>query len=173
MKKRFLTITEFAAAAGISRQTIYNNLDTRLSKYVKINDAGKKVISSDALSVFGVKDLTEFDADLMSNLDAKHQDDLTQLDTNFIVDVLRKQLEEKDKQIMFLYEEISSLRRQIEEKDKHIREQTNQILKLLESSQELQRNSQILLARQQEVKRLEEGKKKSFISRLFKKGKSE
>lgn len=175
-KKEFLTITEFASMAGVSRQTIYNNLDTKLSNYVKVDEAGKKVVNSRALSLFGVKDLTDFDAVLTSKFDTKCKDDLTELDTNFtpVLDILRAQLETKDKQIERLQDEISRARQEIEEKDKHIREQANQILEILDHSQELQRNSQVLLALTQKLKQLEDGKKrKGFWGRLFSKEKEE
>ena len=59
------------------------------------------------------------------------------------------------------------------EKDKHIQEQAAKLSELLEQSQELNKNNQILIARSQEMQQLlEDGNpKSSFWQRVFKKKK--
>ena len=55
MKEEFLSISEFAKRAGVSRPTIYSKLDNDLSNFCKVVK-GKKVINIAALSLFGVKE---------------------------------------------------------------------------------------------------------------------
>lgn len=55
MKEEFLSISEFAKRAGVSRPTIYSKLESELSSFCKVVK-GKKVINIAALSLFGVKE---------------------------------------------------------------------------------------------------------------------
>ena len=55
MKDEYLSISEFAKRAGVSRPTIYSKLDNELSNFCKVVK-GKKVINIAALSLFGVKE---------------------------------------------------------------------------------------------------------------------
>ncbi|MBQ3158687.1 MAG: hypothetical protein IJB98_03235 [Clostridia bacterium] len=88
---------------------------------------------------------------------------------------LQRQLEEKDKQIALLQQQNAELQQSNKEKDSHIIEQSAKITMLLEHSQELQRNSQYLLAQANNNEQgnntepVEETKKKGLFSRLFKK----
>ncbi len=55
MKEEYLSISEFATRAGVSRPTIYSKLDNELSNFCKVVK-GKKVINIAALSLFGIKE---------------------------------------------------------------------------------------------------------------------
>ena len=92
--------------------------------------------------------------------------------SNFLA-FLQQQIAEKDKQIALLQQQNADLQQSNKEKDIHIIEQSNKITMLLEQSQELQRNSQFLLAtasksEQENSKdqKIEE-EKKGFFKRLF------
>ena len=50
---KWLTVSQFARLAGVSPQTIYKQLSTRLSTHSK-QENGSKYINSDALQLFGV-----------------------------------------------------------------------------------------------------------------------
>ena len=86
---------------------------------------------------------------------------------------LQDQITEKDKQIALLQQQNADLQQSNKEKDTHIIEQANKITLLLEQSQELQRNSQILLATANNTEQAEntdtiaEVEKKGFFKRLF------
>ena len=86
---------------------------------------------------------------------------------------LQQQIAEKDKQIALLQQQNADLQQSNKEKDTHIIEQSNKITMLLEQSQELQRNSQFLLAtasksdQENSVEPKAESEKKGFFKRLF------
>ena len=67
-KKEYLTISEFAERAAVSRQTVYNNLDKKLSKFtVEIDN--KKLIEIKGLEVFGVKKDVKVDTGVDKEID--------------------------------------------------------------------------------------------------------
>ena len=86
---------------------------------------------------------------------------------------LQDQIAEKDKQIALLQQQNADLQQSNREKDTHIIEQSNKITMLLEQSQELQRNSQYLLAQANNSEQENnedpkvESEKKGFFKRLF------
>ena len=134
--KKYLKISEFAKMANVSRQTIYNDLSSKLTDFVK--------------------DLTPLD----SQFTVKFDNDLTAF--------LQSQIEEKDKQIERLYSMLDKEREQSKEKDKtiqenneHIREQEKRLADLLEQSQQLNHNNQVLLLKEKE------SKTKGLFKRLF------
>ena len=153
--KKYLKISEFAKIANVSRQTIYNDLSSKLTDFVKTID-NVKYLDSEGLAVYGVKDLTHFD----SQFKVKFDNDLTAF--------LQSQIEEKDKQIERLYSMLDKEREQSKEKDKtiqenneHIREQEKRLADLLEQSQQLNHNNQVLLLKEKE------SKTKGLFKRLF------
>lgn len=168
----FLSVSEFAKKANISRQSIYKSCNSnysKLSPYIKNTPEGKK-ISSKALILYsqaengpcqpGVKPMTtqnqlpvnpesttckaEVNQETV-NVDtplSTSTDNQAQAAVLATLEVLTAQLQEKDKQIERLQLETQALREAGAEKDKLIREQ----MKLLSQAQELVRNNQILLA---------------------------
>lgn len=153
-KKEYLTISEFAERAAVSRQTVYNNLDKKLSKFtVEIDN--KKLIEIKGLEVFGVKKDVKVD----TGVDKEIDNNFTSENNSFkeVIKVLTEQLREKDKQIERLQEELRRL------------------AELLEQANKLQENNQVLIGLANDYKaKLEEGsssnsnEKKGFFRRLFK-----
>lgn len=106
MDKKYYTVAEFAKKAGISKQAVYQSLEKKLNKYVKEVD-GKKYIARDAFSVFNSK---------------------------LIASTLEKiliQLEEKDRQIAILSE-------QVKFQDEEIKRRSEEILELTKAFREAQ-----------------------------------
>ena len=106
MDKKYYTVAEFAKKVGISKQAVYQSLEKKLYKYVKEVD-GKKYISRDAFSVFNSK---------------------------LIDSTLEKiliQLEEKDRQIAILSE-------QVKFQDEEIKRRSEEILELTKAFREAQ-----------------------------------
>lgn len=170
-KKEYLTISEFAERAAVSRQTVYNNLDKKLSKFtVEIDN--KKLIEIKGLEVFSVKKDVKMDT-----VDKEIDNNFTSENNSFkeVIKVLTEQLREKDKQIERLQEELRRAAASADEKDKYIQEQGRRLAELLEQSNKLQENNQVLIGLANDYKaKLEEGsssnsnEKKGFFRRLFK-----
>ena len=154
-KTNHLKISDFATKAGVSRQTIYNDLTGKLTEFVKVID-GIKMLDIRALSIYGVKDTVKLD----SQFTVKFDNDLTVF--------LQRQIEEKDKQIESLYKLLDKEKEEAKEKDsqiqkyaEHIREQEKRLADLLEQSQQLNHNNQVLLLKEKE------SKTKGLFKRLF------
>ena len=43
-EKEYLTVTEFAKLAGVSRQAVQQRMETSLAEFVKTNEQGKKTL---------------------------------------------------------------------------------------------------------------------------------
>lgn len=154
-KTNYLKISDFATKAGVSRQTIYNDLTGKLTDFVKVID-GIKMLDIQALSLYGVMDTVKLD----SQFTVKFDNDLTAF--------LQSQIEEKDKQIERLYSMLDKEREAVKEKDnqiqeyaEHIRQQEKRLADLLEQSQQLNHNNQVLLLKEKE------SKTKGLFKRLF------
>lgn len=89
MNKKYLAVSEFAKLAGVSKQAIYQRLNTSLKDFVKV-EQGRKVVDSAALSLFmpdNTCDKDETPAQSESTLEQE------------LIQVLKSQLEAKDSQI--------------------------------------------------------------------------
>ena len=99
----YITVAEFSKRANISKQRVYQLLNKSLKEFVKEVD-GKKVIDIKGLELFK-------DNENNSTLEQAFEQDLnkTLIDTlNTTIEVLQKQLEEKDNQICELTEIIKT-----------------------------------------------------------------
>ena len=170
-----LTIAEYSALRGCSTTATYKRLDTTLKNYVVIQK-GMKYIKKEVLEVEGItpsepsqptaanrsKPLATVRDDENNKTDTgadnvpeeKSQTEIDVMAT--VVKVLEAQTASKDLEIERLHKEIEELREQVktannarDEAERHNREQANKLTILLEQSQELQRNNQILIAQQQ------------------------
>lgn len=152
----FITIAEYAKRRDVSVAAVYKRLDGTLKEYVKEID-GKKFLSVDVLAAEGIKPVekgfipgynTQETTDAGNpgeNQEAPASQEQTPPVFLGVLEALERQLAEKDKQIERLQEQAAELRQEAQEKDKFIREQSSRLSLLLEQSQELQRNNQILL----------------------------
>lgn len=134
--KKLLTILEYAEIINFTKQGVYkqlNNPKSKLNQYLKIID-GKKYIDSKALED---TELTNYKQQL--NNESKQ---VEQQLNNSLLELLEKQIEEKDKQI-------DNLNKQLEQKDKQIETLHN----LLNQSQQLQAADKKLLLESQQKKR--------------------
>lgn len=127
-KKEYLTVAEFAAAAGVSKQAVYQRLKGTLKPFVKV-EQGQKVIDISALNFISENsDFKSFNSRLNNGVESTpHRDTANQND--YLLQSLMEQLKEKDCQLA--------------EKDKQIA----QLLKLNDQQQQLTLQAQNLLDR--------------------------
>lgn len=101
-QNELLTIAEFAELAGVSRQSIYKQMSTRLSKYCKLID-NKKMIEYRALAeVFGipVEQPCQPENDNSVNPNVNPSEPFEE-----IIEMLRNELEVKNRQITTLQDQ--------------------------------------------------------------------
>lgn len=130
----YLTVAEYAKIKGISTAAVYKKLNGSLQPFTTVVN-GKKCLLSTVLLMEekeSCQPLITVDNPSTGAAEAA-------------IKALQEQLAEKDKQIERLQEEAAELRRAGADKDKFIQEQSSKLTLLLEQSQELQRNNQILL----------------------------
>lgn len=159
MNEDFISISDYAQLRHVSPAAVYKRLDGTLKPYVKII-GNKKYISRKALEIDGYKPVEKGyqpglkEVETEADQDKEPAEAAAQADTALLkaLEALQNQLSEKDKQIERLQNEAVELRQAAAEKDKFIQEQSNRLSLLLEQSQELQRNNQILLGAAQGVK---------------------
>lgn len=159
MNEDFISISDYAKLRNVSPAAVYKRLDGTLKPYVKII-GNKKYISRKALEIDGYKPVENGYQQGLKEVETEAAQDkepaeaAAQADTALLkaLEALQNQLSEKDKQIERLQNEAVELRQAAAEKDKFIQEQSNRLSLLLEQSQELQRNNQILLGAAQGVK---------------------
>lgn len=145
MRKEFYTVAEFAALCNISKQAVYQKLNTTLKGFVKVEN-GKKLISAKALP-------DDFEKRLFNALikDIEQQYPIVEEDkqSDFIA-FLMAQIKEKDKQLEALQKEVS-------ETNKTIANLTVELTEITKQAQELNRNNQILLLNQNNNTAIEGG----------------
>lgn len=87
MENKYLSIKDFAAAIGVTKQAVYKQLNNKLQPYLKVVD-GKKMIEKSALSLFDKK----------PEVNQEEQQTNNQL-TEKLIAMLQKELDEKNQQI--------------------------------------------------------------------------
>ena len=133
MKKEYITIAELAKRCGVSRQAIYRRKHD-LQQFTKVVDS-KTLVSTEAESLFMTTKVSSADKNTV-NLD------------NPAIFLLQAQLEEKDRQI-------SKLQDQNAKQAETITKLSLEVAEITKQAQELTRNSQILLASEKHIERLE------------------
>lgn len=135
----YMSVAEFADRAGCSKQAVYQQLNKKLKLYVKVID-GKKTINSKALREVYGKEIQPESQSVVKEVDQELNKEL--------IDLLKTQIEEKDRQI-------EDLHRLLEREQVQVAIAQNK-LQELEDKQ-----------RQETAEKQEEPEKKSWIKRLF------
>ena len=128
--KDYLTIAEYAELRSISKQAVYKSLSTKLKPYV-IEVDGRKCLKLEVLEL-------SVDQPINQPKRVEQQVETPNNPSSSMIDFLMKQIEEKDKQI-------ESLQNDVRESRIHIQEQSNKLAELLEQSNQLQQNNQMLI----------------------------
>ena len=171
------TIAEYSSLRGCSTTATYKRLETTLKPYVVVKN-GMKYIKKEVLEDEGIQPFeptlstvanrskplptvknSEKDGVGTGEETTSEPKEPSKLDVMAtVVKVLETQTASKDQEIDRLHKEIEELREQLrtantarDEAERHNREQANKLAILLEQSQELQRNNQVLIANQQKA----------------------
>ena len=103
-QEEYLSIAEFAKRVGLTPQGVYKQLNNRLSTYVKVHN-GKKRISTKALELFLSTDVNQVDKPFNNKFNNVYQP----VD-NQTIEILKEQLDIKDKQIEQLQQDLRTSR---------------------------------------------------------------
>lgn len=149
--KELLTVKEFAQLSGRTKQAIYKQLNNKLSPFVQtINN--QKMLETRALKEI-------FNIDIEQQKDEKLNDEINLescLEAS-LYEILKDELEAKNKQIIHLQGELATERQ-------HNREQADKIAIFADQAQKLQ----LAQMKPQISENEEEPKKKGLFKRLFK-----
>ena len=90
-QKEYLTIKEFADAAGVSKQAVYQRLTGTLKPYVSVKD-GVKYLNIRALELYKGDDAVK-------KLKKNNQEESNSVQVDSMVELLKRELDQKNKQI--------------------------------------------------------------------------
>ena len=153
----YISVKDYAMLKGISKSAVYKKLSTTLQPYVEVVE-GKKMLK--------IQCLTESELKRYSTNSGKV--------FNPNSTILEEQLRAKDKQIESLQEQIKELNIAMATKDEHIMKQSTKLTQLIEQSNKLQENNQILIGMVNDTKAIESStpppstERKGFFKRFFK-----
>lgn len=109
MKNGLMTIKEFAEAVGQTQQAIYKQLNKRLTKYV-ILDNGQKYIKSEAVGLYEEQQDNNKYSTREQQLNNKLNENERLIEAkNEQIKTLQSEIEEKNKQIAFLHEQLADV----------------------------------------------------------------
>lgn len=134
--KGYLTIKEFAEAAGVSQQSIYKRLtkeNNPLTTYLKEVE-NKKYIKASALSVlYGIKS-DDDETEVVEQETQNEPEEIIKNSVDRLIDILEQQLQEKDRQI-------AEKERQLQEKEARIDMLQNKLFETQEALVEAQKEN--------------------------------
>ena len=139
MKNKYISVSEFAKAAGVSKQAVYSRLKSQdLNKFIKLEN-GKKLINTKALEFFNKS----------SSQSSQVEQGLESTEREYI-ESLKKQIEELQRDKQELY--------RLLDQQQQLTAQANATIKQLQAPKE---EAAIIQPEQQEQK------KQGFFARLF------
>ena len=157
MNDKYITVAEFSKRANISKQRVYQLLNKRLKEFVQEVD-GKKMLDIRALESFSIQGTCSNIQDTCSSVEPDAKQEASALDLlKTTIDMLQKQLEEKDRTIHELTEALKNEQLQTSQAQAL---HGGSIKQLLEQGQD---------AEEPEQQKKEAEASKGFFRRLFKK----
>ena len=115
MKNKYISVSEFAKAAGVSKQAVYSRLKSQdLNKFIKLEN-GKKLINTKALELFNKSSFNQVEQGLEST-------------EREYIESLKKQIEELQRDKQELY--------RLLDQQQQLTAQANATIKLLQAPKE-------------------------------------
>lgn len=114
LPNKFISVKEFAKLAGVSSQSVYKKLNNKLQTYSTVVD-NKKVIDTTALwEVYGIEEFNPNSTKFATN-STNDSTKVERVESNSLnqelIQMLRKELEEKNKQIERLQQSLDNEQR--------------------------------------------------------------
>lgn len=160
-EQEYLTIAEFAKRVNVSKQAIYQQLDKKLKPYLIVID-GKKKLNINAISEVYDKQSEEIDKEV------------EQEENNQLIDILKRQLMEKDNQIDGLIKSLSLAQMQFTEVSHRLQELTDKSQEKPDQEEPKMQQSvedskdQRIKELEQEIEKLEAERKLPWWKKMFK-----
>ena len=141
MKNKYISVSEFAKAAGVSKQAVYSRLKSQdLTKFIKLEN-GKKLINTKALELFNKSSSQSSFNQFEQGLESTERE---------YIESLKKQIEELQRDKQELY--------RLLDQQQQLTAQANATIKLLQATKE---EASVIQQEKQEQK------KQGFFARLF------
>ena len=141
MKNKYISVSEFAKAAGVSKQAVYSRLKSQdLNKFIKLEN-GKKLINTKALELFNKSSSQSSFNQVEQSLESTERE---------YIESLKKQIEELQRDKQELY--------RLLDQQQQLTAQANATIKQLQA---LKEEAAIIQPEQQEQK------KQGFFARIF------
>lgn len=146
MKNKYISVSEFAKAAGVSKQAVYSRLKSQdLNKFIKLEN-GKKLINTKALELFNKSSSQSSFNQVEQGLESTERE---------YIESLKKQIEELQRDKQELY--------RLLDQQQQLTAQANATIKKLQ----LQAPKEEAAFIQPEQQEKQEQKKQGFFARLF------
>lgn len=140
-ERKYITIKEYADLKGVSVSAVYKRLKTTLQPYLEEVE-GQKMLKIQLLNDENIKASSTVEEPYSTNT-PQPSSTVEEAKGSF----LEKQIEIKDKQIEELQDQVKLLQESNKSKDDFIQEQAKKLTDLLEQSNILLQNNQMLLAK--------------------------
>lgn len=160
MQDEYISVKEFAKRAGVSVQSLYkrlNGLNNPLNQYIKLVDNQKKLNISALEEVYGI----EVEQPIQPNHSTSAQENETVIDILLKQsEMLKKELEMKNEQIIFLQEENRKMRGEL----MTLSEKMGDVLQNITKTQLADK---ILEGQEVQKEREEVGESRGFFAKIF------
>ena len=113
-QQEVISIKEFAKRAGVSKQAIYSQLESRLQPYV-VNLNNQKMIKIEALEKFYSSQVEQSSQSSFNQVEQPKPQEQEKDSIDKVLEVLARQLEEKDRQIEQLNKHLEGAYKVIEQ----------------------------------------------------------
>lgn len=160
----YVSVKEFAELAGISKQAVYSQLDTRLKDYVVKVEKGTRIDKRALSEFYSSQPVKQVEREKQSSFNQVEQSENTtnSAEMGRILDVLSKQLDTKDKQIDELNKRLAEAYAVINQQQVLLDQQ--QKLTLVEKKEDIR---ELAATVESKVAENETPKKQKIFSRLF------
>ena len=176
MDKEYISVKQYAQLKGVSPQSVYKQLSTKLSTYV-VMVGNRKMLKKEVLETLDLKGVESS----LNQVDNQVDNQVEKLATSFNNEELIRINKRNEEIIDQLRAEIAEKDKQIKEQSEHIVQLSDRVATLFENSQKIEFSYQLLLNEKNQDNKNDDidniiiedkedevkPEKKSFFRRLF------